>query len=119
MKRISCLPLFPIALLILLGLLILSLLAAVSFGTMSIPIGDVYHVILYELLGVGDPQVWGSGGVHDVVWLIRLPRLLLALGVGMGLSVCGVVMQAIVKTLWPIPICLASPPAPTWAPPRR
>lgn len=97
MKGLSRLPLFPIALLILLALLVLSLLAAVSFGTMSIPIGDVYHVILHELLGLGDPQVWGKGGVHDVVWLIRLPRLLLAMGVGMGLSVCGVVMQAIVK----------------------
>ena len=90
-------PVWAMALPVLLGLLLLSLLAAVSFGTMSIPIGDVYHVILHELFGVGDPQVWGKGGVHDVVWLIRLPRLLLALGVGMGLSVCGVVMQAIVK----------------------
>lgn len=90
-------PVWAMALPVLLGLLVLSLLAAVSFGTMSIPIGDVYHVILHELFGVGDPQVWGKGGVHDVVWLIRLPRLLLALGVGMGLSVCGVVMQAIVK----------------------
>ena len=31
------------------------------------------------------------------MWLIRLPRLILAIGVGVGLSVCGVVMQAIVK----------------------
>ncbi len=90
-------PVWAMALPVLLGLLLLSLLASVSFGTMSIPIGDVYHVILHELFGIGDPQVWGKGGVHDVVWLIRLPRLLLALGVGMGLSVCGVVMQAIVK----------------------
>lgn len=90
-------PVWAMALPVLLGLLVLSLLASVSFGTMSIPIGDVYHVILHELFGIGDPQVWGKGGVHDVVWLIRLPRLLLALGVGMGLSVCGVVMQAIVK----------------------
>lgn len=90
-------PVWAMALPVLLGLLLLSLLAAVSFGTMSIPIGDVYHVILHELFGIGDSQVWGKGGVHDVVWLIRLPRLLLALGVGMGLSVCGVVMQAIVK----------------------
>ena len=79
--------------LVLLALLVLSVLAAVSFGT----IGDVYRVILHELFGLGDPAVWGSGGVHDVVWLIRLPRLILAIGVGMGLSVCGVVMQAIVK----------------------
>ena len=83
--------------LVLLALLVLSVLAAVSFGTMTIPIGDVYRVILHELFGLGDPAVWGSGGVHDVVWLIRLPRLILAIGVGMGLSVCGVVMQAIVK----------------------
>ena len=83
-----------LALLVLLGF---SILAAVSFGTMSIPMGDVYRVIIHELFGWGDPAVWGRGGVHDVVWLIRLPRLVLAVGVGMGLSVCGVVMQAIVK----------------------
>ena len=83
-----------LALLVLLGF---SILAAVSFGTMSIPMGDVYRVIVHELFGWGDPAVWGRGGVHDVVWLIRLPRLVLAVGVGMGLSVCGVVMQAIVK----------------------
>ena len=81
----------------LLALLILSVLAAVSFGTMTIPIGDVYRVMLHELFGLGDPAAWGTGGIHDVVWLIRLPRLVLAIGVGMGLSVCGVVMQAIVK----------------------
>ncbi len=83
-----------LALLVLLGF---SILAAVSFGTMSIPMGDVYRVIIHELFGWGDPAVWGSGGVHDVVSLIRLPRLILAIGVGTGLSVCGVVMQAIVK----------------------
>ena len=83
-----------LALLVLLGF---SILAAVSFGTMSIPMGDVYRVIVHELFGWGDPAVWGRGGVHDVVWLIRLPRLILAIGVGVGLSVCGVVMQAIVK----------------------
>ena len=83
--------------LVLLAPLVLSVLAAVSFGTMTIPIGDVYRVILHELFGLGDPAAWGSGGVHDVVWLIRLPRLTLAIGVGRGLSVWGVVMQASVK----------------------
>ena len=33
----------------------------------------------------------------DVVWFIRLPRLMLAVAVGMALSVSGTVMQAIVK----------------------
>ena len=82
---------------VLVAVLLLSILAAVSFGTMYIPLEQVYQVILHELFGIGDPGLWGKGGIHDVVWLIRLPRILLALGVGMGLSVCGVVMQAIVK----------------------
>lgn len=82
----------------LLGALLLSLLAAVSFGTVSIPLGQVYEVILEELRALlpGGTAPTGSS-VHDVVWLIRLPRLILAVGVGMGLSVCGAVMQAIVK----------------------
>ena len=79
---------------VLVAVLLLSILAAVSFGTMYIPLEQVYQVILHELFGIGDPGLWGKGGIHDVVWLIRLPRILLALGVGMGLSVCGVVMQA-------------------------
>ncbi len=39
----------------------------------------------------------GRGAVHDIVWLLRLPRLILATVVGAGLASCGVVMQAIVK----------------------
>ena len=32
-----------------------------------------------------------------MVWIIRFPRVILARCVGMGLAVCGVVMQAVVK----------------------
>ena len=39
----------------------------------------------------------GVGAMSDIVWFIRLPRILLATAVGMGLAVAGVVMQAIVK----------------------
>ena len=42
-------------------------------------------------------QIFAEGAVHDVVWIIRFPRVILALCVGMGLAVCGVVMQAVVK----------------------
>ncbi|MGN0627581.1 MAG: FecCD family ABC transporter permease [Oscillospiraceae bacterium] len=87
------------------GLLIalpLSLMAAVTFGTMDLPIGDVYQVIKYELthifMGQPFPEMWAPGtAIHDVVWLIRLPRLVLAGAVGTGLSISGVIMQAIVK----------------------
>lgn len=90
-------PLYILVCVLLLILLGVSLLLAVAFGSTKIPIIEVYRVIIYELFGIGDATVFGSGPIHDVVWLIRLPRLVLAVAVGMGLSVCGVVMQAIVR----------------------
>ena len=39
----------------------------------------------------------GQGGIHDIVWLLRFPRILMAALVGAGLAVSGVVMQAIVR----------------------
>ena len=79
-----------------------SLVVAVSFGTTRLPVGQVYTVLRYELahrlLGQPIPEAWAPGtAVHDVVWLIRLPRLVLAAAVGSSLSLCGVAMQAIVK----------------------
>ena len=93
---------FVITVILLFGGLILSLLAAVTFGTMKLPMGEVYSVIRCELahifLGKPFPEQWAPGQpIHDVVWLIRFPRLVLACAVGMALSISGVVMQAIVK----------------------
>lgn len=90
------------AVLLLLIALPLSLMAAVTFGTMSLAVGDVYTVLRYELahllLRQPIPEKWAAGApLHDVVWLIRLPRLVLGAAVGACLAVCGVVMQAIVK----------------------
>lgn len=73
-----------------------SLLVAVTFGSNPIAFADVYRVIVHRLFGWGDPA-WGSGAVHDVVWLIRLPRLVLAIAVGMALAVGGLTMQAVVR----------------------
>lgn len=90
-------------LLALLIVLILSVLLAVTIGSVRIPIGQVYQVIsgnlkeIFSAIFSRREISLGTGTVHDVVWYIRLPRLLLSLGVGMGLSVCGVIMQAVVK----------------------
>ena len=95
-----------LALVILAAALILSLGLAVSVGSMAIPMGDVYQVMAYELFGLGDGSQWGSGGVHDVVWLIRLPRLVLAAATGAGLGLCGAVMQAMVQNTMADPYIL-------------
>lgn len=81
---------------ILLIILFLSIGFAVTMGSVDISIKEVYEVILYKLFNIGDSSM-GAGAVADVVWLIRMPRIVLAIAVGAGLSVVGIVMQAIVK----------------------
>lgn len=90
-------PAYICALIFLSTVLILSVLYAVTVGSAELSIQEVYRVILYQLFRVGDAATLSSGAIHDIVWLIRLPRIILAIGVGMGLSVVGVIMQAIVK----------------------
>lgn len=109
------LPAYACALLLLAAGLVLSVLYAVTVGSAELSVGEVYRVILYELFRWGDPEQLGSGAVHDIVWLIRLPRVVLAVLVGMGLSVVGAVMQAIVKIRWRIRMCWVFPPAHRWA----
>jgi iron complex transport system permease protein len=81
--------------LILLIVLILSIGLAVTIGSVNISMKEVYSIILYKLFNIGELST--SAAKIDVVWLIRMPRIILAIGVGMGLSVVGIVMQAIVK----------------------
>lgn len=78
-------------------LLIFSILASITFGNADISIKEVYRVIAYELFHIDSLSNYAQGAIHDVVWMIRFPRVILALSIGTGLSVCGVVMQAIVR----------------------
>ncbi len=80
--------------LILFAGIILSLIAAVAIGSTHISPETVYGVVISKLARNGNIV---GGPVHDVIWYIRLPRLVLAVAVGGGLAVCGIVMQAIVK----------------------
>lgn len=79
------------------AILSLSLLVAVGLGSTSIPIEDVYGAICsgIKLWFGADASV--EGPIMDVVWLIRMPRVILAIAVGGGLAVCGLVMQAVVR----------------------
>ncbi len=81
----------------LLIVLILSVLTAITFGNAEITVSQVYGVLFYKLFHLKQYEAFSSGAIHDVVWLIRFPRVLLAIAIGIGLSVCGDVMQAVVK----------------------
>ena len=81
--------------LVLLIILIFSIGLAVAIGSVNISMNEVYRIILHKLFNIGELST--STAKLDVVWLIRMPRIILAIAVGMGLSVVGIVMQAIVK----------------------
>lgn len=86
--------------LILIGLvflLLVTIILAVSIGSVKIPAGDVYTIITHKILGIQGLESSIDSSFIDIVWQIRLPRVLLGVIVGMGLALCGVVMQGTVQ----------------------
>ena len=90
-------PAYLCAVVLLLVVLVGSVLFAVTVGSADLTLGQVYEVILFEWFHIGDPATLAQGAVHDIVWYIRLPRIVLGVAVGMGLATVGVVMQAVVQ----------------------
>ena len=74
---------------------VLSVTLAITIGPVYISPVTVWQIIVSHILGVS-PGDWTAGQDH-IVWLIRLPRVLLAGVVGAGLAVVGVAMQATVR----------------------
>lgn len=88
--------------LLLLMALLLAMTLAVTWGPVDMPAGTVWRIAgsrLLQALGAGNaPALEGITPQHQqIVWLIRMPRVLLAALVGAGLAVVGVIMQAMVR----------------------
>lgn len=69
---------------------------AVGVGSVFIPPTTVVEILLYRVTALGDPAHW-TLVQDDIVWSLRLPRVLLALVVGAALSAVGVVAQAVMR----------------------
>ncbi len=76
-------------------LLVVSIVFAVAIGSVKIPAMDVYKVILNKVFNMGGDTF--NGPFVDIIWQIRLPRVLLGVVAGIGLALGGVVMQATVQ----------------------
>ncbi|SDN14189.1 iron complex transport system permease protein [Streptomyces wuyuanensis] len=73
--------------------LLAALTAAVSWGSTSIPPGEVWGVVGRRLAGEAPRP-----GTDDlIVWQLRVPRALLAALVGAGLGLVGTAVQALVR----------------------
>ncbi|WP_414841765.1 FecCD family ABC transporter permease [Enterococcus saccharolyticus] len=81
---------------VLIGLIILlffTIIIGVSVGTLRIPFEQTYTIFVEKLLDLEPSNVTYFG----VLWKIRMPRVLMGVVVGAGLSLCGIVMQAVVQ----------------------
>ncbi|MCI7053763.1 MAG: hypothetical protein MR962_00825, partial [Dialister sp.] len=77
----------PLALIttILTVLLLFSCLLGLKLGYLSVSLSGIVSILASHLLGSALPSDIAMG-IADAVWDLRLPRILLALSVGMGLS---------------------------------
>ena len=80
---------------LLIVLVVISAIAAVTFGPADITPGEVWTVVLHHLGVATESPV--SRLRDAIVWELRLPRVITALGVGAGLALCGTVMQALTR----------------------
>ncbi len=78
----------------LLALLLFSVGAALAVGS-EVALGEVYRVLWHHLTPGALPLL--DETADRIVWQLRMPRVLLALLVGGGLSIIGVAMQTLVR----------------------
>lgn len=82
------------------AVLLLSLTLAITLGPVRIAPGQAWQITAYELgqrLGLDWPSGGWSSAQYQIVWRVRLPRVLLAALTGAGLALVGVAMQAMVR----------------------
>lgn len=78
---------------------LLSIVLAVCMGSAQIAPFDAYRMIVYQLSGLNIQHIAeeASPAHMDIIWQLRLPRVLLSALAGAGLALCGTVMQAAVQ----------------------
>ncbi len=81
--------------LILVGLSIISIIMGVGLGPVQIAFGDVWQIIFAKLTGGELAEI--PKNTQNIVWSLRLPRVLVGFVVGGGLALAGVAIQAFTK----------------------
>jgi iron complex transport system permease protein len=76
--------------------LVVVLLAGVGFGSVAVAPGDTIAILAHRLLGLELGGTWPATA-ETIVWDLRLPRVLEAMIVGLGLSVAGATFQGLLR----------------------
>lgn len=83
--------------LLLAAALALSAVAAVGFGAARVPVPKVWAVIAHELWPAFAPLPDASRAERNIIWELRLPRVLLGALAGAGLAAVGAVLQVLTR----------------------
>lgn len=78
------------------GLLVVAMTAGVAIGSVSIPAGQVWAIVVHAIHPGLIEQSWPAVR-ESIVVDARLPRVVLGAVVGAGLAACGMALQAVVR----------------------
>ncbi len=78
-------------------LLLAALIVSILVGSVNIDPSIIGKVIVNKLTGKQLFEPAWEKNVESIIWTLRLPRIILAFAVGAGLSLCGILMQALTK----------------------
>jgi iron complex transport system permease protein len=76
--------------------LIVALLAGVGLGSVAVAPGDTFGILANRVFGLDLARTW-SPVAETIVWDLRLPRVLEAMTVGLGLAVAGATFQGLLR----------------------
>lgn len=77
-------------------MLVLVMMMAVSIGAVGIPLDMVWGVVLSHIVP-GSVDVTWSAGRDNIVWEVRLPRVVLGAIVGASLALVGAALQSVTR----------------------
>lgn len=79
-----------------LGLLGAVFVAGVALGNVAIPLSDTLAMLAHRLLGWPVPVTWAASA-ETIVFELRVPRVLMAMAVGVALSLAGATFQGLLR----------------------
>jgi len=80
---------------VLAALLVFTVILAVALGAVYVPLGRSFRIILDNIGLIDDPTL--PGDQVSIIYMVRLPRVIVACVAGAALSVCGAVMQGLFR----------------------
>lgn len=88
---------FYLTLLLVTILIVAAVILSATIGAVRVSATDIWKILANKISGKEIFEMTWEAKTENIIWNIRFPRVLMAFIVGAGLSLCGVLMQALTK----------------------